>query len=99
MNAPSYKLWRGGFAGRLGSNYLASFSSPLPPSEPFKGALIPKNAVETATPLLTLFDSGSFFLEDAQPVLDQEWVSSQPLFALDLPNPFEDLDPNFIYRR
>lgn len=99
MGAPSYKLWRGAFAGRLASNALGSFTSPLPNPEPFKGAFLSKNKLNTTTPILTLVDNGQFFVEGAQAVLDKEWALATTLLALDLPNPFEDLDPNFIYRR
>lgn len=99
MGAPSYKLWRGAFAGRLASGTLASFASSLPAPEPFKTAFLPKNKLNASVPFFTLVDEGQFLSEGASAVLDKEWASAVFLFALDLPNPFEDLDPNFIYRR
>jgi len=78
---------------------LVALSSPLPSPEPFKGAFVAKNTPLMVTPHLTFADEGSFFFEGAQPALDQEWALASTLLALDLPNPFEDLDPGFIYRR
>jgi hypothetical protein len=52
-----------------------------------------------SAPHLVLLDNGSFYHERAAAVLDQEWALATTCLILELPNPFEDLDPNFIHKR
>jgi hypothetical protein len=71
-NAPAYKLWRGGFVGRLSSNELGAFVNALPPLVNSEVFLAPKNPSLSPTPHLTLVNSAGFFIEEAPAILDQE---------------------------
>jgi hypothetical protein len=97
VNAPVYKLWRGGVVGRLASNELNTFSTAFVGGQNFLPA--PKNLASASVPRLRLAGGAEFFIEGAPAVLDQEWTFFTHPFALELPTPFEDLDPGFIYRR
>lgn len=99
-NSPSYKIWKGGYVRRLFSNELASYYSLFSYKQTnIKNAQLTKINLFSELPKLSLYDNCYSFFEENPAILDKEWAPYNMYTLLDVPAPFEDLDPIFIHKR